>query len=278
MPVSEQTLDRWIAEDVPYFDLTTHLLGIGGQRGGISYACRHPATVACTEEAARILTRQGIRVDVCLPSGTQTKEGEVFLSGEGPVESLHAAWKVAQNLLEYACGIATRTQKLVGAARAANPDISVLTTRKSFSGTKEISVRSVLAGGAMPHRLGLGETVLIFDNHLRYMGGYDGLLRQFPRLKKAACDKPICVEVDTLDHALALVRAGVDALQFDKLPPEQMAEWVKAIRAAKAGVLLIAAGGVNAENAAAYAAAGVDAISTTWVYFGKPADIKVTFA
>lgn len=29
MSVFEQTLDRWIEEDVLYFDRTTHLLGIG---------------------------------------------------------------------------------------------------------------------------------------------------------------------------------------------------------------------------------------------------------
>lgn len=273
--ISNQIIEQWMQEDVPYFDLTTHLLGIGGKTGGISYICRHPITLSCTEEAAHILERRNVRVTVCLPSGTQVNAGEVFLRGEGMLENLHAVWKVSQNLLEYSCGISTRTRRLVDAARSVNPDIAVLTTRKSFPGTKQVSIRAALAGGALPHRLGLGETVLIFAQHLRYMGGYAALSAQMSRLKKAACDKKVSVEVDTLENALLLARAGVDALQFDKVPPDTLGEFVRQIRAVDPHVLLIAAGGVTAENAAAYAATGVDAISTTWVYFGKPADLSV---
>ena len=40
-------------------------------------------------------------------------------------------------------------------------------------------------------------------------------------------------------------------------------------------ITILAAGGVNGDNAAAYAATGVDVLVTTWPYFGRPADIKV---
>ncbi|MFT9077628.1 ModD protein [Ethanoligenens sp.] len=275
MAVSNQMIDHWLEEDIPYFDLTTHLLGIGQQKGSISYVCRHTITLACVEDAVRILERQHIHVTTCLPSGTQVEAGEVFLRGEGTVENLHTAWKVTQNLLEYACGISTRTKQLVDTAKAVNPEIAVFTTRKSFPGTKQVSIQAVLAGGALPHRLGLSETILIFDQHLRYMGGYDGLAARLPILKKSICDKSISVEVDTLEHALLLVRAGVDALQFDKVEPTKLMEMIQQIRAENTRVMLIAAGGINASNAAAYAATGVDAISTTWAYFGKPADITI---
>lgn len=275
MPVSNQMIDRWLEEDVPYFDLTTRLLGIGRQTGSISYFCRHAVTLSCMEDAERILERQNLHVTNCLPSATQAAAGEVFLRGEGTLEDIHTAWKVTQNLLEYACGISTRTRNLVDTARAVNPEIAVLTTRKSFPGTKQISIQAVLAGGAKPHRLGLSETILIFDHHLRYMGGFEGLAARLPALKTSVCDKAIAVEVDTLEHALLLARAGVDALQFDKVQPDRLTEMVRQIRAENPHVRLIAAGGINIENAAAYAVSGVDALSTTWVYFGKPADLSV---
>lgn len=67
MHISEQTFGRWIEEDVPYFDPITHLLGIGQRHGSIPYSCRSPATLACTEKAARVLTKQGLHMTVCLP-------------------------------------------------------------------------------------------------------------------------------------------------------------------------------------------------------------------
>jgi len=80
------------------------------------------------------------------------------------------------------------------------------------------------------------------------------------------------------EDALLMTKAGADALQFDKVPPEALAGIVRAVRAEaeahRRGIRLIAAGGVHADNAGAYARAGVDAISTTWVYFGKPADMS----
>jgi molybdenum transport protein len=81
--------------------------------------------------------------------------------------------------------------------------------------------------------------------------------------------------VETEEDALLMVRAGVDALQFDKVAPDVLKGITAKISATGSRAKLIAAGGVNAENAGAYAAAGIDAISTTWIYFGKPADMSV---
>ena len=274
--ISERLIDEWIAEDVPYFDLTTHLLGIGEEPGSIAYFSRDPITVACVEEAARILTRCGLAVTGSKKSGEKAAAGETVLSAEGSTASVHQAWKVTLNLFEYACGISTRTAKLVEAARAVNPRIAVLTTRKVFPGTKAVSIAAALAGGAVPHRLGLGETILIFENHLKKIGGYAGLEGLLPKMKDRVSDKEICVEVESEEDALQMIRAGADAIQFDKLAPDKLKGIVAKIRDTGSSARLIAAGGVNAENAAAYAEAGVNAISTTWIYFGKPADMSVT--
>jgi molybdenum transport protein len=278
--ITRNMVDEWIAEDVPYLDLTTELLGTGASAGSIGFFSRDPVVLACTDAAADILARCGLSVARSARDGDLSAPGEVFLKAEGKTADIHKAWKVTLNLFEYACGIATRTAKLVGAARAANPGIAVLTTRKVFPGTKAVSIEAAVAGGALPHRLGLGETILIFDKHLAKIdGGYEGLAALLPGMRARVCDKEICVEVVTQEEALLMARAGADALQFDKVPPGELAGIVAAARAAASergrGIRLIAAGGVNADNAGAYAQSGVDAISTTWVYFGKPADMSV---
>jgi molybdenum transport protein len=269
---SQYLIDQWIEEDVPYFDLTTTLLGIGGQAGSIAYYSRDPITVACVEIAGQILSRCDLKITEQLESGEKAAPNQVFLKAEGRAGDIHKAWKVTLNLLEYACGISTRTARLVSAARSVKPDIAVLTTRKVFPGTKAVSVSAAIAGGALPHRLGLGETILIFDNHLKKIGGYQALAKRLPDMKARVCDKEICVEVVTEEDALLMAEAGVDALQFDKVPPDVLKGIAAKLRGAGSRARLIAAGGVTADNAAAYADAGVDAISTTWIYFGKPAD------
>jgi len=278
--ITQRMIDEWLAEDVPYLDLTTELLGIGGAAGSIAYFSRDPVTVSCVDEAAALLTRCGLTVTARAVSGQTLAPGETVIAAEGSTAGVHKAWRVTLSLLEYACGISTRTAKLVAAARAEAPDIAVLTTRKIFPGTKAVSIAAVVAGGALPHRLGLGETVLIFGTHLTKVdGGYEGLAAMLPAMRHRVCEKEICVEVGTPEEALLMTRAGADALQFDKVPPEELADIVAAVRDAASArgrdIRLIAAGGVNAENAGAYARTGVDALSTTWVYFGKPADMSV---
>ena len=278
--ITRNMVDEWICEDVPYLDLATELLGTGNKPGSIGFFSRDPIVLACVEAAGDILARCGLTVTQAARSGERAAPGEVFLQAKGRTDQVHKAWKVTLNLFEYACGIATRTARLVEAARAVNPDIAVLTTRKVFPGTKAVSIEAAVAGGALPHRLGLGETIIIFDKHLEKVeGGIEGLAKMLAGMKRRVCDKDICVEVVTAAEALLMTEAGADVLQFDKVAPDALAGIVAAVRTAAAArgreIKLIAAGGVNADNADAYAATGIDAISTTWVYFGKPADMSV---
>ncbi len=80
----------------------------------------------------------------------------------GDVENLHIAWKVCQNIIDNFSGIATKTRRIIDEVSSVNPDITVITTRKSMPGTRELSTKAVIAGGVFPHRLGLSETILGF--------------------------------------------------------------------------------------------------------------------
>lgn len=275
MYITDETIDMLIKEDIPYLDLTTHVLNIKGRKGIIQFTSRQNAVISGTDIVARIFEKLGIRVINLIPSGTGVESGDVFIEAQGTAESLHMAWKVCMNILEYCSGIATRTRKLVDSAKKINPKIEVVTTRKIFPGTKELSIKAVLDGGALPHRLGLSETVLIFKQHTAFLGAMDGLLGELEKIKARACEKKVVVEVERREDAIKLCHAGVDALQFDKIPPEELKGIVSDIRKINSGIILIGTGGINAENIEEYAAAGVDVINTTWVYFGKPVDIGV---
>ena len=273
MFITEEMITRLIKEDIPYIDLTTYVLGIGSQKGTIEFTSRENAVISGTEFVAKVLKKLGISIINILPSGTRVQAGDVLAEAQGSAESLHMAWKICMNILEYCSGIATRTRKLVDMAKAINPKIEVVTTRKIFPGTKELSIKAVLDGGALPHRLGLSETILIFKQHTSFLGGIDGLLSKLAEIKAKNCEKKITVEVERKEDAFKLCKAGEDAIQFDKFSPEELKVIVKQIREINPGITLIGTGGINAENVEQYAATGVDTINTTWVYYGKPVDI-----
>ena len=274
--LSDTDIERFIEEDVPYGDLTTLLLGIGALEGKITFTSREITTLCCTEEASRVLEHCGASVTFCMNSGTTVDAGVVILSANGSADALHAGWKVALNLLEYASGIATRTRNIVNRVKEVDPGMRVLTTRKSFPGTKKIAIKAIIAGGALPHRLGLSESVLVFRQHTAFCGGLDNFLQTVTDLKTKTPEHKIIVEAETAEDAMKIAAAGVDVVQIDKLPPEELSVLVRRLHQEAPGVTVSAAGGITAQNASAYAETGVDILVLSSVYFGKPSDIAVS--
>jgi len=273
--IPDSEIERFIEEDAPYGDLTTHLLGIGEKQGSMIFSIREDTTICCTEEAARLLERLGATTARLVASGTFVPSGTEVLEARGPAGALHSGWKAALNLLEYASGVAGRTARIVKAARNVNPSVSVVTTRKSFPGTKRIVIKAIIAGGALPHRLGLSETVLVFKQHTGFLGGLDEFLKTIPALRARAKETKVIVEAENAEEAVRIATAGVDVVQLDKMQPADLQTLVPVLRRAAPSVKISAAGGINEANVAEYAATGVDIIVLSSVYFGKPADIGV---
>ena len=269
------TIDAWIAEDAPLLDLTTHLLALGDRPARIRFVLRAAGVAACTEEAARVAQHCGAQVEDCVASGQRLAAGSELLSASGSAASVLRAWKVAQNLLEYACGVASATAAMVVAVHAAAPQVAVLTTRKSAPGLRRIALKATLSGGAFPHRLGVGETVLVFPQHRALLGDWDALAAQLARAAPALAEKKCVIEAHSLDDALAAVRAGADVVQFDKAAPDALRAWCAELAARHPTVGRIAAGGIGQANAADYAASGVHALVTSSLHYAPPADVGV---
>jgi molybdenum transport protein len=270
---SDEEIAQLIAEDVPFLDLTTYGLNIGKELGEIEFSTRHTMTICATEEAARVFEKCGAKVEYLLESGTCLTSQQLILKASGCAEALHIGWRVALNLMEYASGIATRAKELVDAAKNINPDVAVVTTRKCFPGTRIISMKAILAGGATPHRLGLSETVLIFKQHLLFIDSIAEISERINQLRNRFPEQKIAIEVETETDAWMVAEAGVDLIQFDKIPTVELSGLVAELKQKYPGLQLAAAGGINLENVRNYASTGVDILVTSYPYFGKPADI-----
>ena len=275
MFISIEEIDRLIKEDVPYIDLTSWSLGIREQSGRIAYFTRENSVICGTEEVKMIFDRLNIKTERFIPSGGKAKPGDELISGTGRGCDINVAWKVCQNILEHCSAIATKTHNMVQAVKKCNTHTAILTTRKGFPGTKSLAIKAIMTGGAFPHRLGLSETVLIFKQHIDYIGGFKALIAKMPLLKAECCEKKIIVETSDFDEASELCESGVDGIQFDKMPADVLKEVVTKLKNLFPNVVFLIAGGVNENNATEYAQTGVDGIVTTSLYSAKPIDIGV---
>lgn len=279
MRFSNARIDAFIEEDVPYIDLTCEVLGVHNQPGEMEHFTRESCVLAGTDIARRIMRNLGCEVLASSEDGQLVSAGQTFFTVRGAAADLHAAWKVCLNVFDHLSAVATKTRSMVDAVHAVNPECEVLTTRKSMPGAKDLLTCAVMAGGAFPHRLGLSETVLVFEQHLAFFGGFNRFVEEMPRIKARCVEKKLFVEADA-QRALALARAssdghGVDGIQLDKVPVSELAELVRRIREIDPRITIIAAGGINPQNAGAYAACGVDGLATTAPFTAKPVDMSV---
>ena len=274
LALGDPQLRALLADDVPYGDLTTQALDIGAQAARLEFRARQPMTVAASEEAVRLFTLAGAESTRIAASGSPLAAGALILQARGSAAQLHSAWKAAQTLVEWASGIATSTAAIVAAANG----VAVACTRKCVPGTKPLSVKAVRAGGAGMHRLGLSETLLIFAEHRLFLNETPG--QTVARLRRSQPEKKIVVEVANAAEALVWAHAGADVLQLEKFSPEAVAACCQLLYSAPAAPrpLLAAAGGVRADNAAAYVAAGADFLVTSAPYTAGPKDVQVYFS
>lgn len=274
---SDQELWEYIREDIPYFDLSTHLLAPSGEKAVLSIITRDEIMAACTQEAARIAELLGCEVKFMAASGTIVKQNGVLLEMQGEGASLHQAWRLAQVFLEYACSLATNAHKMVQQVRSINPECEVLVTRKSFPFAKRFSINALLVGGVMPHRLGLSESVLIFNHHRALYADEAAFEAALIGIKKRCVENKLVVECETLEDAKRILQLGVDVVQLDSCS----IDIVNAVIAYKnenfPHVCIVAAGGINMQNIAQYAQTGVNGLVTSSLYKVNMSDLTSTW-
>ena len=269
----DSVLEQLIQDDSPFGDATSWGLGIGEEPGRIVFRARQAQTVCCTEDAARMGILHGLSVDGPIEaSGTAVEPGRALLCLTGRAADLQAVWKPALNLMEFAAGIATATFDLVTAARRGNPNIAVACSRKHMPGAKGLSVKAILVGGAVPHRLGLSESYLIYPQHRTFLRG-ESLDKTIERLHRNSPERHVVVEVSTEADAIFCIEAGADVIQMQKCTP-QLVEKV-ARHALSFSARIAAAGGITASNAEAFARAGAHILVSSSQYCAKPRDVSV---
>lgn len=227
-----------------------------------SIRAREDGVLAGIDAATEVFRQVDPAVDVRWWSrgeGPVWERDAVVILG-GPLRSILAAERTALNFLCHLSGVATLTRRFVDAA----PGVTILDTRKTLPGLRELEKAAVMVGGGANHRMGLHDAVLIKDNHLAHAGIAEAIARSRERWP----DRTVEVECDTVDQLREALDAGPDRVMLDNMTPEQVKE---AVAFVGGRVEVEVSGGITLDNVSAYAAAGPDFISVGALTQSAPA-------
>lgn len=266
---------EFLQEDVGRGDLTSESIFSDEEFGSARLVARESFIAAGVEiVAAEVFKVQNpaiITVDG-VEDGAEVAPNTPLLTVSGPVVDLLKAERVALNLLQRLCGIATFTSQFV--ERVKVYPVRITDTRKTTPGLRVLEKYAVRVGGGFNHRFNLADGVLIKDNHIAACGSIKNAVERV-RIKIPHTIR-LEVETDTLEQVEECLACGVDIIMLDNMSPERMAE---AVRMINGRALVEASGGVNLESVEAIAITGVDIISVGALTHSAPScDIGMDWA
>jgi nicotinate-nucleotide pyrophosphorylase (carboxylating) len=252
-------LRAFLTEDLGSGDVTSEATVPESARARGEIVAKSDCVVSGLDVARRVfeLLEPALSWEGALAGGERAEPGTVLARLSGRARPVLAAERVALNLLQRMCGIATATRKFVEAV--AGTGCRILDTRKTAPGLREFDREAVRDGGGTNHRFDLSAMVLIKDNHRRLAGGVAAAVAA--ARAKAPAGTKVEVEVESEAELRDAVAAGADWILIDNQTPDTVARWCAIARESGRRPFIEASGNVRLENVRAYAEAGVDAVS-----------------
>ncbi|ROR71733.1 nicotinate-nucleotide pyrophosphorylase [carboxylating] [Bogoriella caseilytica] len=247
-----------LEEDAPHGDLTSQAFVPASAHAEAEVVAREAGVFS----GAEVLRSVFAEIDEHIGVGCEVEDGEAFAAGarlavvRGPARAVLRGERVALNLLQRMCGIATLTARYVAAAQQTAPRVRVVDTRKTTPGLRILERHAVRCGGGHNHRFSLSEAVMAKDNHLALVHNLTAAIQsaraQLPHTTH------IEVEVDRLDQIETVLAGGADTIMLDNFSPEDLRRGVALI---DGRAIVEASGGITLETISEVAATGVDVIS-----------------
>lgn len=270
--VINQRVAMALAEDAHDGDLTSKATISADQVSSAAFTARKSGVVAGNLIAAAVLEHCGLdNYEILINDGQPVNAGDVIIKVQGNTRSVLLAERTALNFLSHLSGIATLTAQWV--REMAGTKAQVRDTRKTTPGLRELEKYAVRMGGGTNHRMTLSDGALIKDNHIAAAGSVTAAINN---VKKEFPGVEIEVEVDNLEQLKEALATGVDMVLLDNMNIEQTKAAVELAQNSK--TKLESSGGLKIENAAAYAATGVDYLAVGALTHSAPVlDIGLDF-
>lgn len=260
--VLDQLLQNWLLEDIGRGDRTTQsLLSQTTNSREAKWIAKEAGVVAGLPITARVFQLLNPKVSLVtdISEGECCEVGQVIARLHGPMDALLTGERVALNLAMRLSGIATATREY--AEKIADLPTQLADTRKTTPGLRLLEKYASQVGGAVNHRMGLDDAVMIKDNHIAAAGGIGEAIAQV----RSRISYPLTIEVETEDLAQveAALRFGADIIMLDNMPLEIMRQAVSLIRGKNERIKIEASGNITLTTIRAVAETGVDYVSTS---------------
>ena len=262
---------RALEEDLtPLGDITSALLpptleataDFGVRSGGVL------AGVACATETFGQVD-ESVVVTWSAADGDEVDAKQAVGTVHGSLAAILTAERTALNFLCHLSGVATLTRRFVDAA-SNSAGVRIWDTRKTIPGLRALEKAAVRAGGGVNHRGNLSDWVLLKDNHLAVLGIDDAVTRA----RELWPARTVHVECDDISQVERALEAGADAVLLDNMTPDEVRTCVAAVDTHEAlggrRPLLEVSGNVTLETIGAYAATGIDCISSSTLTMSAP--------
>ena len=261
-----------LSEDSITDDLTSQATINQSQVSNARFVTRKSGVIAGCLVAAAVLEQCGIKdYELLVNDGQEVSANTELIRLKAETRAILKAERTALNFLSHLSGIATITNLWV--KEVSSSKTAIRDTRKTTPGLRELEKYAVRMGGGLNHRMNLSDQALIKDNHIAAAGSVSEAIN---RVKKAAPGALIEVEVDTLEQLKEALQCSVEIVLLDNMSIEQTKAAVEIARGSN--TKLESSGGLKLENAAAYAATGVDYLAVGALTHSAPVlDIGLDF-
>jgi nicotinate-nucleotide pyrophosphorylase (carboxylating) len=265
--VLKKHIEKFLHEDIGSGDLTSEAI-LDAEQAGIAEFVAKGSFVVCGIEtfASLVFKTQNPAIEIIEASkdASQASPGDILLKAKGPVLDLLKAERVALNLVQRLCGIATLTALFVKKVKPL--PVRILDTRKTTPGLRMLEKYAVRVGGGYNHRFNLADGVLIKDNHIQACGSIKNAVAKMRG--KVPHTMKIEVEASSMGEVRECLNSTVDIIMLDNMTSDQMRE---AVKLAGGRALLEASGGISLDNVRKVAETGVDYISVGALTHSAPA-------
>jgi nicotinate-nucleotide pyrophosphorylase (carboxylating) len=262
-----------MAEDIGPGDATSLAILPRDMKGRATIIAKESGVIAGLPVARAAFSRgdPGIVFTPALTDGARVNPSQVLANIEGGLVSILSLERIVLNFLQHLSGIATYASKFVEAVKGTRA--VVLDSRKTTPGYRMMEKYAVRIGGALNHRRGLFDMVMVKDNHLIAVKSLALAVR---RARQSYPSLPLEVEVDSLKELQEALSLPVDRILLDNM---DLATIHEAVVLANNRVPLEVSGGVTLDNVRQIAETGVDYISVGALTHSAPAlDLSLEIA
>ena len=253
-------------------DITTVSTVPSKARGRARVIVKEPTVLAGIDVLERVFNRLAARqaepeqfsFEAFYEEGTYIKDcPTVVLSIEGPARAILTGERLALNLMQRMCGVATITRSFVETVEGSG--IKVLDTRKTTPCLRAFDRIAVHLGGGVNHRSGLYDRILIKDNHIAMAGSIKAAIEA---ARNSYPEASIEVETRSLEEVEQASALEPEYILLDNMSPKMVKEAIAIIDGRS---LVEISGGINIATIATYVIEGVDAISVGALTHSAPA-------